>query len=110
MSPIKSSLLALAAATSLSACATDGYASDSRTSRGLKGAAIGGAAGAGLGAVTGGDVLTGAAIGAAAGAVLGVVTSDRNRYEDREGYRTYYERDGRAYRYDRDGRKRYIGY
>ena len=107
MVPIKSLLLALASTVSLSACTTDRFG-DRQASRGLKGAGIGAAGGAVVGAVTGGDVLTGAAIGAAAGAVVGIVTQDRNRFEDRDGQRYYYERDGRQYRYDDRRRRQYI--
>lgn len=53
--------LVIAAAVSMSACST------------LRGAAIGGAGGAGLAAVTGNDVEDGAAIGGTAGAVVGTV-------------------------------------
>lgn len=107
MNVIRNSLLALTAATSLAACTTDQYGNQ-RASRELKGAGIGAAGGAAVGALTGGNVVAGAALGAAAGAIIGAVTNDRNRYEDRDGYRTYYEADGRPYRYDRDGRRRYV--
>lgn len=107
MTPFKMTLLALTATASLTACTTDEYG-DRRPSRGLKGAGIGAAGGAAVGALTGGDVLAGAAIGAAAGAILGVVTEDRNRYEDRDGRRYYYERDGRQYRYDDRRRRQYM--
>ena len=50
-----------AAAMSISACST------------LKGAAIGGAGGAGVAAATGGSVEKGAAVGGTAGAVIGTV-------------------------------------
>jgi hypothetical protein len=102
----KSPLLALAVLASLSACTTDQYGNQ-HASRGLKGAGIGAAGGAAVGAITGGDVLAGAAIGAAAGAVIGIATDDHNRYEDRSGQRYYYESNGRPYHYDRNGRKRY---
>jgi len=106
MTIIKASVLAFAATLSLAACTTDQYG-DRRASRGLTGAAIGGAGGAAVGAVTGGNVLAGAAIGAAAGAIIGIVTEDKNRYEDRDGYRNYYEPDGRRYRYDDRRRRQY---
>lgn len=51
----------LAAAVSISACST------------LRGAAIGGAGGAGVAAATGGSVEKGAAVGGTAGAVVGTV-------------------------------------
>jgi hypothetical protein len=106
MLPIKPLLLAFAATVSLAACTTDQYGNQ-QASRGLKGAGIGAAGGAIVGAITGGDVLAGAAIGAAAGAVVGIVTDDHNRYEDRNGQRYYYERDGRQYHYDQQRRRQY---
>lgn len=57
-------LMLVVAAGPLGACAT------------LKGAAIGGAGGAGVAAATGEDVEKGAAVGGAAGAVIGTVTDD----------------------------------
>ncbi len=42
----------------------------------MRGAAIGGAGGAGVSAVSGGDVKTGAAVGGAAGAVIGTIDND----------------------------------
>ena len=106
MPPIKPLLLALIATASLSACTTDQYGNQ-HASRGLKGAGIGAAGGALVGAITGGDVLAGAAIGAAAGAVIGIVTEDHNRYEDRNGQRYYYDSDGRQYHYDNRRRRQY---
>ena len=107
MTPIKTLVLALTATASLAACTTDEYGNQ-HASRGLKGAGIGAAGGAGVAAITGGNVLTGAAIGAAAGAILGIVTEDKNRYEDRNGQRYYYENDGRQYRYDDRRRRQYM--
>jgi hypothetical protein len=106
MTVFKTTAMALAAAGMLAGCATDQYGNQS-ASRGLKGAGIGAAGGAAVGALTGGDVLAGAAIGAAAGAVLGIVTEDRNRYEDRGGQRYYYDNSGRQYKYDNRRRKQY---
>ena len=106
MRTLKTGVLAALTLTSLAACTTNEYGERRLNSTG-KGAAIGAAGGAIVGAVTGGSVLAGAAIGAAGGAIVGAVTDDRNRYEDRNGYRTYYERDGRPYHYDRDGRRVY---
>ena len=54
-------LVLVVAAGSVSACST------------LRGAALGGGAGAGVAAVSGGDVKTGAAVGGAAGAVVGTI-------------------------------------
>lgn len=99
----------LAAGTLSSACTTNRYG-EQRLSPAGRGAAIGGAGGAALGAVTGGDPLAGAAIGAAAGAILGIVTDDRNRYEDRDGRRYYYERNNRRYHYDDRRRRVYDPY
>lgn len=107
MNPIRNGALALATLAALAGCTTDQYGNQ-RASRELKGAGIGAAGGAAVGALTGGDVVAGAAIGAAAGAIIGAVTNDRNRYEDRNGYRTYYESDGRPYRYDNNNRRRYL--
>ncbi|WP_375287498.1 hypothetical protein [Sphingomonas sp.] len=56
--------LLLAAGSSLGACST------------LRGAAIGGAGGAGVAAVSGGDVEKGAAVGGVGGAVVGTVVDD----------------------------------
>ncbi len=61
MKKIALSVLLVAAAVSTSACST------------LRGAAIGGAGGAGVAAATGGSVEKGAAVGGAAGAVVGTV-------------------------------------
>lgn len=109
MISVKTPMMALAALASLSACTTDQYGNQ-QASRALKGAGIGAAGGAAVGALTGGDVLAGAAIGAAAGAVLGIVTEDRNRYEDRSGQRYYYDNRGREYTYDQRRQKRYRPY
>lgn len=106
MTILKSATMAFAATCLLAGCATDQYGNQT-ASRGLKGAGIGAAGGAAVGALTGGDVLAGAAIGAAAGAVLGIVTEDRNRYEDRGGQRYYYDNSGRQYKYDNRRRKQY---
>lgn len=105
MAMLKNAVLALAATTSLAACTTNQYG-EQRLSDPGKGAAIGAAGGAVIGALTG-NVLAGAAIGAAGGAIVGVVTEDRNRYRDRDGYRYYYDKRGREYRYDAQGRKAY---
>ncbi|MFZ4690346.1 MAG: YMGG-like glycine zipper-containing protein [Polymorphobacter sp.] len=106
MNALKTPLLLFAALGSLAACTTDQYGNQ-QASRGLKGAGIGAAGGAIVGAITGGDVLAGAAIGAAAGAVVGIVTEDRNRYEDRNGQRYYYDNQNQQYWYDKNRRKHY---
>lgn len=57
------------------------------------GAVVGGAAGAGIAAATGGDILTGALIGGAVGGVAGAVWADRNNDGRADGYYqngTYY--------------------
>ena len=106
MNPFRNGALALATLVAVTGCTTDQYGNQ-HASRELKGAGIGAAGGAAVGVLTGGDVLAGAAIGAAAGAIIGAVTNDRNHYEDRNGYRTYYESDGRPYYYDQNGKRRY---
>ena len=53
---------------------------ETKTERGLSGAAIGAGVGAGTAAVTGGNVAGGAAIGAAAGGAAGVFT-DRDQLD-----------------------------
>ncbi|MGH6785283.1 MAG: hypothetical protein ACREBO_00500 [Novosphingobium sp.] len=57
------------------------------------GAAVGAAGGAGIAAVTGGDLLTGAVIGAAVGGLAGAVWADR----DNDGRTDGYVRDGQYY-------------
>jgi osmotically inducible lipoprotein OsmB len=64
MKKIMTAATLIAVATGLSACST------------LRGAGIGAAGGAGVAAVTDGDVKKGAAVGAAAGAVAGTVLDD----------------------------------
>ena len=61
MKKIAMSALLVAATVSMSACST------------LRGAAIGGAGGAGVAAATGGNVEKGAAVGGVGGAVVGTV-------------------------------------
>ena len=91
-------ILAAAAALGTTACSTDSYGNQHLNGAG-KGALIGGAGGAVVGALTGNPLL-GAAIGAAGGAVVGAVSDDHNRYEDRNGRRYYYESDNRRYHYE----------
>lgn len=64
MKKIAMSTALMLGALSISACST------------LRGAAIGGAGGAGVAAVTGGDVEKGAAVGGVGGAVVGTVVDD----------------------------------
>lgn len=106
MPNVKAAILAVAATVSLAACTTDQYGNQ-HASRELKGAGIGAAGGAIVGALTG-NVLAGAAIGAGAGAIIGAVTNDHNRYEDRRGQRYYYEPNGRQYYYDQKQRRHYM--
>lgn len=84
---MKKNLLALAAAAALplSACASYGSNDDTLSSAGT-GAVLGAAAGAGVSAVAGTDLLTSAAIGAAAGGLAGAVWADRNRDGRADGY------------------------
>lgn len=83
---MKYSLVLLAAAAlPLGACTSYGADNDTLASAGT-GAAIGAAGGAGVAAVTGGDLLAGAAIGAAAGGLAGAVWADRNRDGRADGY------------------------
>jgi hypothetical protein len=51
----------------------------SRQERTLSGGAIGAGAGAGISAISGGDVLTGSAVGAAAGALGGLLVDESQR-------------------------------
>jgi len=89
----------LAAGTlSTTACTTDNYG-DQHLSRPGKGALIGAAGGAVVGALTG-NALAGAAIGAAGGAIVGVIADDHHRYEDRDGRRYYYDDNNRRYHYN----------
>lgn len=88
--------LPLLAATALAGCTTNEYGERRLNDTG-KGAAIGAAGGAVVGAIAG-DPLLGAAIGAAGGAAVGAI-QDNNRYEDRDGRRYYYDRADRDRRY-----------
>jgi len=83
--------LLAAAALPLGACSSMG--SDRTLASAGTGAAIGGAAGAGVTAIAGGDVLAGAAIGAAVGGIAGAVWADR----DNDGRADGYYRDGTYY-------------
>lgn len=77
--------LPLAGCTSMDSDRTVAYAGT--------GAAVGAAGGAGIAAVTGGDLLTGAVIGAAVGGIAGAVWADR----DNDGRTDGYVRDGQYY-------------
>ena len=92
---MKASVLAILAAASLPLAACTSTTTNDRTlaSAGT-GAALGAAGGAGIAAVTGGDLLTGAAIGAAVGGLAGAVWADRNNDGRADGYTyqgQYYE-------------------
>lgn len=80
----KALVLLAAAALPLGACTT--YDTDDTLASAGTGAVIGAAGGAGVAAVTGGDVGTGAMIGAAAGALAGAVWADQNRDGQVDGY------------------------
>lgn len=80
----KSLVLLAAAALPLGACTS--YGNDDTLASAGTGAAIGAAAGAGVSAVAGTDLLTSAAIGAAAGGLAGAVWADRNRDGRADGY------------------------
>jgi heme A synthase len=97
---LRTSILSLAAASCLGACATDPYSNraslESRTTTGvLAGAALGAAAGAAVGA----DPVTGAAAGMVVGGVIGTlvkgpVISGRQYYKDTRGYCYYVDPEG----------------
>lgn len=80
----KSFVLLAAAALPLAACNSMGD-DDTLASAGT-GAAIGAAGGAGVAAITGGDLLTGAAIGAAVGGIAGAVWADADNDGRADGY------------------------
>ncbi|MGX7952404.1 hypothetical protein ACWPM1_07520 [Tsuneonella sp. HG249] len=80
----KSLVILAAAALPLSACAS--YDGDDTLASAGTGAAIGAAGGAGVAAVTGGNLLTGAVIGAAAGGLAGAVWADQNGDGRADGY------------------------
>lgn len=85
-------LATAAAALSLSGCETDNKV--------VRGAAIGAAGGAVLGAVVPGiSAVEGAAIGGAGGAVVGAL--------DKDGHRWYRDNNGREYWVDKDGNRHY---
>ena len=102
---IKKILLISLVAVTLNAC------THTQTRRGVTGAALGGVAGLGVSALTGGDVATGALVGAAAGGAIGVSTApDERRYrsEPRRHYQeNNYYYDDRGRRHYRDGYRHY---
>ncbi len=99
----KIAMTAVLAAATLTACSEDRYGHSHLNSTG-RGAAIGAAGGAIIGAIAG-DPLAGAAIGAAGGAIVGAANDD-NRYEDRGGRRYYYDRRDRDRRYHYENDRR----
>jgi hypothetical protein len=84
-------MLLAAASLPLGACTSTG--GNDTVASAATGAAVGGAAGAGISAVAGGDVLTGAVLGAAVGGVAGAVWADR----DNDGRVDGYVREGQYY-------------
>jgi hypothetical protein len=82
---MKYSLVLLAAA-SLPLAACTSYGNDDTLASAGTGAAIGAAAGAGVSAIAGTDLLTSAVIGAAAGGLAGAVWADRDRDGRADGY------------------------
>jgi hypothetical protein len=82
---MKYSLVLLAAA-SLPLAACSSYNNDHTLASAGTGAAIGAAAGAGVSAIAGTDLLTSAVIGAAAGGLAGAVWADRDRDGRADGY------------------------
>lgn len=83
---MKKSLVLLAALSlPLGACAST-YGTDDTLASAGTGAAVGAAGGAGVAALTGGNLLTGAAIGAAVGGLAGAVWADQNRDGQADGY------------------------
>ncbi len=102
---------AIVAAGVLAAACAQGYGQDPRTQRALGGAAIGGAVGAGAGAIIDDNTTRGALIGGAAGAALGAgvgaATTPSQRtgpggaqmYFDQRAQRYFYvdQRTGRTY-------------
>ena len=83
---MKTSALCMLAAASLPLAACNSWNNDRTLRSAGTGALIGAAGGAGVAAITGGDLLTGAVIGAAVGGVAGAVWADRNRDGRVDGY------------------------
>lgn len=83
---MKTNAIILAVATALSLSACDTMNDDRVVGAAGTGAAIGAAGGAGVAAITGGDILTGAAIGAAVGGIGGAVWADRDNDGRVDGY------------------------
>lgn len=79
-------LLTLLTAAAVPLCACSTMDNDRTLASAGTGAAIGAAGGAGVAAVTGGDLLTGAVIGAAVGGLAGAVWADRNGDGRADGY------------------------
>lgn len=83
---MKTTKIMLVAATALSLGACDTMNNDRTVAAAGTGAAIGAAGGAGVAALTGGDLLTGAAIGAAVGGIAGAVWADHDNDGRVDGY------------------------
>lgn len=105
--------IVVAAGALTAACANQyGYQQDPRTQRALGGAAIGGAVGAGAGALVADDDLEGALIGGAIGAAVGAGVGAATAPQDRQtrvgpnGQQLYYDSRANAWYYvdPRDGR------
>jgi len=90
---VKPNVLMLLAAAALPLGACSSMNQDRTLASAGTGAAIGGAAGAGVSALAGGDILTGAVIGAAVGGLAGAVWADR----DNDGRVDGYVREGQYY-------------
>lgn len=90
---MKPTVIMLLTAASLPLAACTSMNGDDTVASAATGAAVGGAAGAGISAVAGGDVLTGAVIGAAVGGLAGAVWADR----DGDGRADGYVREGQYY-------------
>ena len=83
---MKRAVLSLIAASALPLAACTTPADDNTLASAGTGAAIGGAGGAGVSAIAGGDLLTGAVIGAAVGGLAGAIWADRNNDGQADGY------------------------
>ncbi len=83
---MKTSILCLLAASAMPLAACSSTNDDRTLATVGTGAALGAAAGTGVAAIAGGDLLTGAAIGAAVGGIGGAVWADRNNDGRADGY------------------------
>lgn len=90
---MKGTVIIALAATSLSVSACTTTPGDNTLASVGTGAAVGGAAGAGVGALAGFDPITGAVVGAAVGGLAGAYWADKNN----DGYADGYVREGQYY-------------